>query len=241
VYRLDIDLSAPVAASDPYIHLDALLSYAAGIETLGFDGLQDLDEDEVRYFREAMPLHRYQHDGEWVWACSAATIAGGEDAPDKGEWSTTRWRKRFDVDDEHQTKRTQINVTAGEFKSYNATLPYTPADRLEFLFECPDPDRVVEMIEEHVPAVGKKRSQGFGRIRSVSWSEVSEAVDSAILRDGRTLRSLPAEFIDGTPTGVRIERRTTKPPYWHAENQSMAYPPFQDLDGTGLAEGVDRG
>jgi hypothetical protein len=145
------------------------------------------------------------------------------------------------VDHEHQKKETHINQTTGEFKSYNAALPYTGADKMEFFFESDRPDRVVEMIKDHVPAIGKNRNELRGYIRSVSYEAGPDGLDSPLLQDGTTLRSLPAEFVDGTPTGVRIERRTTKPPYWHHDNQCMAYPPFQELDGAGLAEGVNRG
>jgi CRISPR type IV-associated protein Csf3 len=245
VYQLDIDLAAPVASSSPFIHLDGFLSYAAGIAAVGFDGLQRLDSsDPPRYFADEMPLARYRNetDGQWVWAASAAQVAvpdGADDLSDDGKWNVTRWRKRFDVDLDHQVKRTQVNTTSGPYKSYNAALPYNPADRLTFFFEG-DPDAVGDLLDRHVTAVGKKTSQGFGRIRDISVSDTSDTMEHAILHAGKTLRSLPAGVIDGTPVGTIIDQRMVRPPYWHAANQTLAYRPFQDLTDHSLRDTVRR-
>ena len=238
VYRLDIELGAPVAASDPFIHLDSFLSYAAGIEELGFDGLQELDEgDEPEYFEEEMPLEKVEVAGEWVWACSSALIAPlGEEVSglDSNGWNVTRWRKRFDPDLENSVKNTQINITTGHFKSYNAALPYNAVDTLVFYF-CGDPDRVKELVERYIPALGKMRKQGFGVIRSVSVEEEIQA-DSPIFHDNQVLRSLPAQFLQGTPTEVTIERRTVRPPYWHTGNQTLAVAPFEQISEANIRD-----
>ncbi len=232
VHCLKIDLGAPVAASDPYIHLDSFVSYAAGVESVGHDGLDELDDGgDPEYWEDEMPFDRYEVDDEWVWATSSAGIAHPDGDGDSGapeRWNTTRWRSHFDHDPEHQIKETHVHTSSGEFKSYNAALPYSATDTLTFFFEG-DADRVVELIETHVPAVGKKRSQGFGRIRDVSVTSADGAVESAIYHNGRVLRSLPASFATRVPTGVRIERRTVRPPYWHSANQAMAYAPFTDV------------
>lgn len=245
VHCLKLDLGAPVAAADPYIHLDSFVAYAAGVESVGQDGLDQLEDGgEPEYWAAEMPFERYQVGDEWVWATSAAGLAHPDGDGDSGappRWSTTRWRSHFDHDPEHQIRETHVNTSSGEFKSYNAALPYAPTDSLTFFFEG-DADRVVDLIETHVPAVGKKRSQGFGRIRDVQVTSADGAVESAIYHGGRVLRSLPASFATTVPAGVRIERRTVRPPYWHAANQTLAYPPFVDVpraifaDELGLAE-----
>lgn len=235
VYCLRADLGSPVAASDPYIHLDSFVAYAAGVESVGHEGLEAMEDgDDPTYFVDEMPFRRYEIDGSWVWATSAAGIAT-PDAVDLSEterWSTTKWRKHFDDDPVHQIKETHINTSSGSFKSYNAALPYTGADALTFFFEPAadaDADRVVELIEKHVSGIGKKRSQGFGRINELSVVPAGEAVESAIYHNERVLRSVPACFAERVPTGVRFERRTTRPPYWHAKNQEMAFTPFSEV------------
>jgi CRISPR type IV-associated protein Csf3 len=245
VHKLEVELAAPVAASDPFIHLDSFLTYAAGIEQIGFQALQELDpsSDDPRFFAETMPLKQYRSpiNDEWVWACSAAQVGEMDGLRgDDGSWNTTKWRKRFDHEADHQEKDTQVNITTGEFKSYNAALPYNPVDRLQFFFEG-DADRVMDLLNRHISGIGKKRSQGFGKIRELSVADVSDHVASAVWNAGRTLRSLPASFLTETPTGIRVERRTVRPPYWHANNQTMAYPPFQDISRDGLSEVLDGG
>lgn len=229
-HLLRVDLGSPVASADPYIHLDSFLAFAAGVESIGREGLQELEDGgEPHYFEDEMPLDRYEVDGEWVWACSSAGIAtqdSPEDATEPERWSTTAWRSHFDHDPEHQIRETHINTSSGEFKSYNAALPYAAAATLTFFFEG-DADRVVSLIERHVPAIGKKRSQGFGRIKSVTVQDIGDTVETSIYHNGRTLRALPVSFA-GVEPGVTYERRTVRPPYWHQANQRMAIRPFTD-------------
>jgi len=234
VYCLRVDLGSPIAASDPYIHLDSFVSYAAGVESIGHDGLAELEDGgDPRYFEAEMPFKKYVIDGEWVWATTAAGIATPDsaDIEERERWSVTKWRAHFDDDPVHQIKETHVNTSSGEFKSYNAALPYTGADALTFFFEPAagtDPERVVEMIETHVSGIGKKRSQGFGQIRDVDLVDATGTVQSALHHNGTLLRSTPAAFGERVVPGARLERRTVRPPYWHAANQAMAYTPFTD-------------
>jgi CRISPR type IV-associated protein Csf3 len=233
VHCLLIELGAPVASADPYIHLDALLSYAAMRET-GHSPDDFEDGGSPEYFKDDVPLTHYRNGDDWVWAASAAAVAdpkgGGPNGPER--WSTARWRTHFDQDPEHQIKQTQINTSSGEFKSYNAALPYTPVDRLQFFYEPrhgTDAERVPELIEKHVPGIGKKTAQGFGAIRNLRHTEAS-TFDSAVYHNGHVLRSLPAGYCDRVPEKTTIERRTTRPPYWHPKNQCMAFAPFTAVD-----------
>jgi CRISPR type IV-associated protein Csf3 len=241
VYCLRVDLGSPIAASDPYIHLDSFVAYAAGIESIGHDGLAELEDGgEPHYFEDEMPFRKYEVDGDWVWATTAAGIATpeGDDIEERERWSATKWRAHFDDDPVHQIKQTHVNTSSGEFKSYNAALPYTGVDELTFFFEPAadtDAERVVELIETHVSGIGKKRSQGFGQIRDLDLVEATGAVESALYHNGTFLRSTPASFGERVVTNTRIERRTVRPPYWHAANQELAYPPFTEYPSDHLA------
>jgi CRISPR type IV-associated protein Csf3 len=245
VYCLRVDLGSPIAASDPYIHLDSFVSFAAGVEAIGHDGLAELEDGgEPEYFVEEMPFRRYGVGDEWVWATTAAGIAttDGTDLAEHERWSTTKWRKHFDDDPVHQVKETHINTSSGSFKSYNAALPYAGVDELTFFFEpAPDsdPERVVELIERHVSGIGKKRSQGFGQIRDLDLVDATETVGSALYHNGALLRSTPASFADRVISGVRMERRTARPPYWHAANQTMAFTPFTEVPRDAFREVLD--
>lgn len=200
--------------------------------------MQELSgSDEPRYFEKNMPLNKIEVAGEWVWACSSALIAkpGSDNSVlDNNDWNITRWRKRFDPDLENSVKDTQINITTGDFKSYNAALPYNAVDTLVFYFSG-DPERVKELVEEYVPALGKKRSQGFGVIEDVSVEKETEA-QSPIFHDNQILRSLPAQFLKGTPSGITIERRTVRPPYWHSGNQTLAVAPFETVSKANIRD-----
>ena len=263
VWCLVARLGAPVASADPYIHLDGPLAYAVSRE-LGYTDDDFEDGGPPTLFEEDIPLRRYAHDDEWVWAASAAAIAtldadarefdGDEwdhgaaaawfedtDPSAPEHWSATRWRRRFDHDARHQRKSTHINTTSGPFKSYNAALPYAGAGKLTFFFEPrvgTDPERIPELLRAHLWGIGKKTSQGYGRVRSWELHEASGALQSAIHHNGRALSSLPAAWFAGVEPGVRNERRTIRPPYWHPDNQpdGLVVPPYEQAGA--LADGV---
>ncbi len=240
VHCLKIDLGAPVAAADPYIHLDSFVAYAAGVEAVGRDELQAMDDGgDPEYWTDEMPFERYQVGDEWVWATSSAAVADHPvtETGSPERWNTTRWRSHFDNDPDHQIKETHVNTSSGEFKSYNAALPYSATDTLQFFFEG-DPERVRELIKDHIAAIGKKRSQGFGRIRDVQVTSADGYVDSAIYHDGHTLRSFPEAFTTRVAVGVHHERRTVRPPYWHQANQTMAIPPFVEVPRDALVDDI---
>lgn len=65
--------------------------------------------------------------------------------------------------------------------------------------------------------------------------DATGAVTSAVHHNGTFLRSVPASFGERVVPNTRIERRTTRPPYWHQANQAMAYPPFTDYPREHLA------
>lgn len=264
VWCLKADLKTPVAHADPYIHLDGVLAFAVSRE-LGFTADDFEDSGPPEHFVDDIPLKRYTHDDEWVWAATAAAIASLDadqrefdseewdaetatawftdaDPSDPENWSTTRWRKRFDHDSRHQAKQTQINISSGAFKSYNAALPYASADQLTFFFEPKpgtDPEYVVDLLEAHVSSLGKKRSQGYGRVRDYDLVEATGTVESALWHGGRTLRSLPASWCSRVEKGIRYGHHTVRPPYWHQANQpedGFAIPPFEEVSRETLAD-----
>lgn len=236
VYCLSVDLGAPVASSHRFLHLDGPLAYAAGVESLGRDGLQELDDGGTpEYFEDEMPLKRYEIDDGWVWAASAIAVGREPDGRvrDPEHWHATYWRYRFDHEAEHQAKRTQIQTSSGDYKSYNAALPYLETDHVVFFFEtAPDsgPEDVYQLLDAHVPHLGKKGSQGYGVIDSMGVYEVGGKIDSAIYHNGRTLRALPSAACSEVLEETTIERLSCRPPYWHVENHDLCYPPGSEVE-----------
>jgi len=233
VYKMLVELNSPMASSDPFIHMDSFLSYAAGIESIGYDELHNIEEkSEPVYFEDEMPLKKYKTSGEWVWASSVAMTLEEKEID---KWCITNWKKRFDVDQEHQKKDTQIPISAGKFKSYNSKLAYAPVERIIFLFEG-DPEKVKTLMK-NIDGIGKKTSQGYGKIKDYSIEPTDKQY--SIYDSGHTLRSLPKEFISGIEPGIRVERRTVRPPYWHPDNQKMSLPPFTEISRDNIIlEGV---
>ncbi len=208
VHCLTIDLGAPVAASDPYIHLDSFVSYAAGVEAVGRDELANMDDGgEPEYWIDEMPFERYHVDDEWVWATSSAGIAHPDGDGESGEverWSTTRWRTHFDHDPDHQIKETHINTSSGEFKSYNAALPYSGTDTLRF-FSRGTPTESSSSSTNISPQSGRSGRRGSdesatsrsrtlegGVVRNLPQRACAAESPGDIRPDGCVQRDLPA-------------------------------------------------
>jgi len=237
VYMAVFDLSGPPASSDKFIHFDGVLSFAAAVESVGYDGLDELDDGgEPEYWADEMPLRKVEVGDDWVWAASAlfAPVADDDGDPQEPpEWTTERWRSRFDHVAKHQRRDTQVAVTSGPFKSYNAAQPRAVTDTARFFFEVADdagPEDVAGLLSAHITHIGAKSSQGFGHINDFEIHDVTGSVPSALFSSGCVLRSLPVSFADHIPSGAYFEDRTTRPPYWHAANQELAFPPFVEVD-----------
>jgi len=227
LYKFIIGLGSPMASGNPVVHADGPLQYAKALEEIGRDGIEELNpEDSPEHFDLPVRLQQAQKKNaatrSWVWRCSALhPVVDGST-----EWNATKWRKRFDTDHDHQQKETHINVTAGKFKSYNASLPYTHASRLFFFADTESPERVVELLDS-LKGLGKKTSQGYGRIQGVDYEE--SCVDP-VVHEGKTLRNIPSHFFSELPSRQTIKRVGVRPPYWHHENIRPGIQGFTDLN-----------
>jgi len=233
-YKFTVDLASPVASSNPVLHADGPLQYAKALQEIGRDGINELDPDNPpQYFDLPLVKERAKQPAKkittWIWRCSALHPVVESDA-----WNATKWRKRFDVDLDHQKKDTQINKTAGKYKSYNATLPYTHASKLVFYADTKEPEKIMRLLKS-LKGIGKKTSQGYGKIQDISFEQSS--VDP-VLHDETMMRHVPVEFFTSTngenhgfaEAKMTAKRIPTKPPYWHADNHEFGVPAFTDLN-----------
>lgn len=177
---------------DEPIHLDALVAWALAPIHCKTSDITRADVPE----EFPMPLAQTSFNAERVWRASALFPEGVTAE------TLTYWRKRFRVDRIELT-RGSPNLSNGVYRDWNMPLPlllthtmvaYAVGDRRDLL-----------KLLRRVPALGKKRAHGHGRVTGVEIERIE--ADYSMAMDGRAMRWLP------DARGVRLVR--PRPPYWH--------------------------
>lgn len=132
------------------------------------------------------------------------------------------WKKRFEskyaqLIDFGKAKR-QINVASGTFRSYNMPLAGKVVNSAYWEF-IGDGEKVLDIIENYLWAVGKKTSQGFGVIKSIALEKIN-AVAIDILNKRPIPLSIAKQF------NIKGQKRLCayKPPYWLSEPTECVCP-----------------
>lgn len=209
------ELAAPVAGPEPYVHLDGLIAWAQ-IMLRGptSQAVGHVSSDDLVPVR--LPLER--QDGVWaasaLWPLDCAPVGVGA------------WRMRPATEYAHLTSARQIAVAHGRLRARDERLTLYP--QRTWQARCvaagkagpADAAREVRKLLKQVTAIGKKRSQGYGRVitwhvdrddRGADWSDWGDGVARA-----------PIPHPDGVPQGV-------EPPYWYRPWHRPAISPGEAL------------
>ncbi|HHV61133.1 MAG TPA: hypothetical protein GXX51_00605 [Firmicutes bacterium] len=185
-----------IATTDLYLPLDSILAEAwmRKYHPERMAGSQSSIKPEDFIIPE-LPLERRGEGDDWYWACS---FACGEPRQEE----IVHWHKRFDqalgeqyVD--FEGRRGKVDTHSGAYKGYRMPLVTYLISKLEW-YAMGDADGVGELLRD-VTHIGKKRSQGYGRVARWDVEDYPE--------DLSHLRALPDP--DGGEMGIR-------PPYWLA-------------------------
>lgn len=192
-------LTGQIATSDRYLPLDSILAWAWMSENR--PELMEVSTSGIRpeeIVVPDLPLQRRGEGDDWYWACS---FACGEVKREE----VLYWHKRLDQADAEEyvdfgKRRGSIDVKSGHYKAYRMPLIAILVPTLTW-YAVGDPGEVTGLLSR-VTHIGKKRSQGYGRLagwKVERWSE-----------DLSHLRAIPDP--DGqVETGIR-------PPYWLVTN-----------------------
>ena len=134
------------------------------------------------------------------------------------------WKKRFESKFHHLADfgkaRRRIDTSQGKYRSYNMPLPAHVVEEGWWLF-VGNGQEVKRLIEDNLVAVGKKSSEGFGWIESLTLIERPEITRKNIL----VLRPTPKKIAE--QYGISGNERIIgwRPPYWKRSNQSICVVP----------------
>lgn len=211
-------LRSPLILDPLSLHLDGILAYAV----LADEGFPVWDSNQFDHMIDIpLPLLRDE-----VWHASAVWV----EEPAKGRIVIY---KRWEVHYEHLVrKRRKINTGSGFFRA--VALPYytTHAPMVRF-WALGNPEEILRLLREHVPAIGKKRHVGYGAV--LEWEVRPARRDMSVYRqvDDMLLsaRILPTTLLrrDGYWAKGMVAPLAIRPPYWHPDNVMDACFPWQEL------------
>lgn len=213
-------LRTPVVA-DRQLPLDGVLLYQAHRDLHG-PQVVTIPGDYTVQGVSTLPLdimHPGRHN--WYYKCSWAQWSHDVEGRDY-------WNKRFDsqfadlVD--FGKRRGKVIIEQGKYKAYHMPVFYRAALWTEWY--CVGDKTEIEHLLSTVTHLGKKSSQGWGR---VSWWEIKlQNEDWSIYHDNSLMRGVPID--DAQILGVQYKKQHygIRPSYWKSDNQMMLAIP----DGT---------
>ncbi len=229
--RITASLASGIAGTSPWgIALDGLIASELRsiqkqyLEACGVDITSAMDTDNPPDFR--LPLARCTLDDTWHWA---ATCAYPEDPTVRVDVHT--WTARTDARHlEQATARLPrvISDQRGRYKAYRMPLLVTPTRTLTW-HAIGDASTIQELLQG-ITAIGKKRSQGEGRV--LSWTvtpapDLDEFTAAHCHPDGTLGRPAPPRCLADHPE-LQTRRGVTgaRPPYMHPSRRAEVFLPF---------------
>jgi CRISPR type IV-associated protein Csf3 len=195
--RVEAVLASPLAGRG-YVHLDALLAFAA-MHDCHYPGASRAHAvTSADALHDPPPLPFASHGATWASSCLW---------PVSDDRASTAWGMRPAVEYAHLAQPNAIRLDAGATRMRRERIALWPARRL-VAYCLGDPDLIESMLARHAGSVGHKRSQGYGRVERWEIHDDAAAHDRwRVTADGRRAsRELPHEM--GERMGVR-------PPYWY--------------------------
>lgn len=150
----------------------------------------------------------------WYYQCSWAQWSHDVEGRDY-------WNKRFDAQFadlvDFDSRRGKVIIEQGRYKAYHMPIFYRAALWVEW--HCIG-DRVeIEQLLSTVTHIGKKASQGWGRV--ARWEIEPWHEDWSVWRDGRLTRGIPAEDVCDTGGPFNLAYYGIRPSYWKKSNHKM--------------------
>ena len=217
--KVTFSMETPIATND-FIYFDGLLAYCV-MRDLFKEKLFNIREYKSKRFEIPLPLkqsgkkYRYYH----------ASVGLSDE---KTEF-VTRWKKMFDV--EHSDfidfggKSERIDNRRGFFKAYSIPLVCKYTKQLYF-YANGSIDEVRRLLK-HLAHIGKKGSQGWGRVSGFSVERIDR--DRSVFDGKKVMRPIPTkELTIKQVRGRWMRLNAFRPPYWHSKNMTECVIPERD-------------
>jgi len=210
--RVTLRMRTPVALNYPWIFFDGLLAHLLWrmLEPEEYRALPSKVLDErLRAVLDLLPLERTGpvfHASASVFDTESRYVA----------YIYKRFCERYL--DYERVKRKRLERGRGFFRDFRIGLVVVPARTVTF-YAKGEASKIEELLHG-LPALGKKRADGFGFVSGFEVEEVEE--DWSLVRDGVAMRPLPVGMLAWRSDAVMMAYR---PPYWSKRNITLCAPP----------------
>lgn len=195
---------------DDFLPFDGILYYFACQQKYGF---QEYTLPGINPKIDViLPLKRVNNKNEWFYSASWAYPLQAWFLSE----SVCNWTKSFDLNYSDLTKfknKAKVENKKGKYKSYNMPVFYKVTDKIIW-YVVGDKEEIASILQ-FAQSIGKKTSQGWGRVKKWAVEEIKE--DWSIRKDGKLTRGVPVSYDKNTPG--QIINYGFRPSYWQKENQ----------------------
>lgn len=204
--KITFKMASPVATIG-YIYLDSILSAAKAKEKFG-EGYYNNSEAGAKELIDEMlsPILDKKYD------VYCASVGIGDNREFVTSWSK-RWDDKNDDMVVFEKGKPRIDIGSGHYKNYH--MPLVMKSYKEIVFYAKgDKEEIERLLKSYIFYVGKKGSQGYGRIREIIVEEIEE--DWSLFKDGKPMRPIPARYFREIELqgDVNFQRHPIIPPYW---------------------------
>lgn len=152
-------------------------------------------------------------------------------------WAIANW---YEEEVDHYSKRTKtefedmlekprkLHTGSGRFREYRMPLYYLLTDKITW-YAVGDPYEVEYLLSTWVLSIGRKRSQGWGRVLKWEIEEIEE--DYSEIKDGNITRGLLTLPESIQPDKIERKMYGLRAPYWNPSTWRMLYVPKVKIGG----------
>ncbi len=219
MYRIDITFGNAICFIDVPI-FDAIIAYAYAKEKLGSLtyktslSKQELEEFELLIEMDKFPIKKHE-DGYYI----SSYMQYDNSEQFKGSWKK-RWCNQYDFIADFGNSKKAIEIDKGSFKSYDMPLNLHSIPTAYFYFDSDNVDQVSYLFEKHIWGIGKKNSQGYGKISSFVIKEIDYNPFENVIRPIPLGDITEVEKMD-LFINRHIKHMRIKPPYWSSIDSQL--------------------
>lgn len=229
-YKVDMDyqplkicfhLRPPIFITNPFIHLDSIITYLCLRDALGELFYSLPTEEIVCTDKLQLPIKK-------TGDVYHSSIAFFEDLHLYQDIYYKRFtdKQYYNIMDNKKIKG-KIHLDRGHFKDFMINMPFILTKKATFYTNADKKE--MKRLLGNIVSLGKKNSINACNITRFEIEELD--VDYSFYKDGEIMRSIPTDLklpIPVTP-GMRFSLQTYKPPYWGKDNVKMCYTPKNQL------------
>jgi len=210
-------MGSPFVSADGIIPLDSILAYAVYTDITRGDLQTWQTNNAIELINMPVPCTEIlTADGKRYFSASWGIF---DDSTSIGRWKK-RWEEDFDNLVDFGGRKCEVDHKSGGMKAYDMPLVLRSAPEIIF-YANGNHDEIRRLLKSHITHIGKKRSQGWGRITGIEVDKIEH--DKSCWSARLPMRSVP---VDGEAhSDLKVSHVGYRPPYWLPQNQALCYVP----------------